>query len=277
MSAQNTNKKFSDEPSPEAGKGIRLAYGQDRQQFGELYVPDGTGPHPVVVLIHGGFWRAPYGLALMTGLADDLAARGIAAWNIEYRRVGDPGGGWPGTLQDVASAFDALQTLAPTYSLDLRKVVPVGHSAGGQLALWLATRPMLTNEKLFAVPSSLIPTGIVSLAGAMDMKLVWHLKLGSNAAEDFLGGGPSDVPERYTIADPTIRLPLGVPQVLIHGTRDDRVPLEVSQSYHAKALSAHDTITLIELSGADHFVLIDATSTAWGTTIEEINKLLPLL
>src|SRR6266516_2333805 len=122
---------------------IHLPYGSEALQFGELHLPGGTGPYPIVILIHGGFWRAPYAYTLMTDLAEDLARRGIVAWNIEYRRVGDPGGGWPTTLVDVASAADYIHTLAPTYTLDLKRVVTIGHSAGGHLALWLAARPRI--------------------------------------------------------------------------------------------------------------------------------------
>src|SRR5258706_4695885 len=122
---------------------IRLAYGAEPFQFGELYLPDNAGPHPVVILIHGGYWRARYGLDLMIGLAHDLAARGVAVWNIEYRRVGNPGGGWPGTLLDVALAADNLKIVAQAYALDLQRVIPIGHSAGGHLAFWPAARPNL--------------------------------------------------------------------------------------------------------------------------------------
>ena len=121
----------------------RLKYGPEDLQFGDLYLPNQQGSHPVVILIHGGYWRARYGLDLMNDLAVDLAKRGYAAWNIEYRRVGNPGGGWPGTFQDVALATDYLRKLAPSYTLDLTKVVPIGHSAGGHLAFWLAARPRI--------------------------------------------------------------------------------------------------------------------------------------
>ena len=255
---------------------IRLAYGDDAQQFGELYLPDGPGPHPVVILIHGGFWRAPYDLTLMSGLAQDLARRGIAAWNIEYRRVGDAGGGWPGTLQDVAHAADYLHTVAATYALDLHRVVPIGHSAGGQLAFWLAGRPLMAADSPLAAlaTSPLNYAGAVSLAGALDLEHTWRLNLGKGAAAEFLGGAPREVPERYAAASPAALLPLGVPQVLLHGTSDDRVLLEVSQAYARKARAAGDPVTLIELPGADHFVLIDPTSAAWDTTLEETTRLL---
>jgi acetyl esterase/lipase len=255
---------------------IRLAYGDDAQQFGELYLPDGTGPHPVVILIHGGFWRVPYDLTLMSGLAQDLARRGIAAWNIEYRRVGDAGGGWPGTLQDVAHAADYLHTVAATYALDLHRIVPIGHSAGGQLGFWLVGRPRIAADSPLAALATtpLSCVGAVSLAGALDLEHTWRLNLGKGAAAEFLGGAPGDVPERYAAASPAALLPLGVPQVLIHGTSDDRVLLEVSQAYAHKAQAAGDPVTLIELPGADHFVLIDPTSAAWGTTLEETIRLL---
>ena len=253
----------------------RLAYGDEPLQFGELYMPTGAGPYPIVILIHGGFWRAAYGLSLMTELAEDLAQRGIAAWNIEYRRVGDPGGGWPGTLLDVARATDHLSTLQETYSLDLKRVVPVGHSAGGHLALWPGARHKPTRPDLLSDSATPLPiTGAVSLAGALDLELVWQLHLGNDAAAELLGGDPTTVPERYIAASPAAHLPLGIPQVLIHGTADDRVPLLVSQHYAAKARAAGDPITLIELPGADHFVLIDPASAAWSTTMNEIEGLI---
>ena len=252
----------------------RLAYGDEPLQFGDLYTPPGTELRPVVILIHGGFWRAAYGLSLMAGLAQDMAQRGFAVWNIEYRRVGDAGGGWPNTLLDVARATDHLRALQQSYSLDLQRVIPVGHSAGGHLALWLGARHKLIGSDL--LPTSAMPQpikGAVSLAGAMDLEHVWQLHLGDDAARELLGGDPTTVPKRYMAASPAAQLPLGIPQALIHGTEDDRVPLIVSQVYAAKARAVGDPITLIELPGADHFVLIDPASTAWATTVREIDKL----
>ncbi|HEY4033388.1 MAG TPA: alpha/beta hydrolase [Ktedonobacteraceae bacterium] len=253
---------------------LRLAYGPASLQFGDLYVPKGSGPHPVVILIHGGFWRAAYTLALMQGLAGDLVEKSVAAWNIEYRRLGDPGGGWPGTLQDVAHAADYLAMLAPTYALDLTRIIAVGHSAGGQLALWLAARSRLPKKSPLTVSDTPLPlAGVVSLAGASDLNLVWHLNLGQGAAAELLGDSPDKVPERYAIASPATLLPLNIPQVLLHGKRDNLVPLTVSQQYAQKAVRAGDRVRLIELPGADHFALIDPTSAAWAIAIKEIQQL----
>ncbi|GAC1357408.1 MAG: alpha/beta hydrolase [Ktedonobacteraceae bacterium] len=252
----------------------RHAYGPDKLNFGDLYLPATPGPHPLVPLLHGGFWRAAYDLTLMDGLATWLASRGIGAWNVEYRRVGNRGGGWPGTMHDVAQALDYLRAIETTANIDLRRVVPVGHSAGGHLALWLAARSRLPlTSPLASAKSPFIPLGAISLAGAVDLELVWQLKLSRNAAGAFLGGSPTAFPARYSDASPASLLPLGVPQVLIHGDNDANVPLSVSQNYARKALAAGDKVKLIELPGADHFVVIDPSSEAWTITMREIQIL----
>jgi len=253
---------------------LRLAYGDEPCQYGDFYVPEDGKRHPVVILIHGGFWRAAYELSLMTKLAEDLVIRGIAVWNIEYRRVGNSGGGWPGTLLDVARANDYLRTIADDHDLDLARVVAVGHSAGGHLALWLGARNKLTTG---SEPTNndirLSLCGVVSLAGAMDLEHVWQLGLGNDAVVELLDGSPEEVPERYAMASPLEHLPLGIEQVLLHGTEDDRVPLIVSQEYADKARRSGDTVKLIKLVGGDHFVVIDPASTAWNRTVEEIKRL----
>ncbi|OLB64392.1 MAG: alpha/beta hydrolase [Ktedonobacter sp. 13_2_20CM_2_54_8] len=254
-----------------------MAYGREAVQFGELHLPGSPGLFPTVILIHGGFWRAPFSYSLMTSMAEDLANRGIAAWNIEYRRVGDTNGGWPTTLLDVAMAADYLQTIAPGYSLDLQRVVSLGHSAGGHLALWLAARPRIARDSVLANTSApLALTGAISHAGVVDLEMAWRLNLGSGAAQELLGGSFNDVPERYAAASPAALLPLGIPQVLIHGTEDDRVPFEVSEVYTQAARAAGDPVTLIELKGADHFVLINTYSDAWVRTVEALQQLLHL-
>jgi acetyl esterase/lipase len=260
-------------------RAIRLAYGPGAFQFGDLHLPAGPGPHPTVVLIHGGYWRARYGLKLMTRLARDLAARGYAAWNIEYRRVGNPGGGWPGTFLDVARAADYLREIAPTYVLDLKRVVPIGHSAGGHLALWLAGRPRIPAGDPLAGSSikesnagngPLVPAGAISLAGVVDLAMAWQRHLSMDAVVALLGGTPDQVPERYAATSPAALLPLGVPQVLFHGTADRDVPIEVSQAYARAALTANDPVTYIELPGVNHFEVINPGSAAWERIVESL-------
>ena len=260
--------------STSSSTAICLAYGPEPLQFGELYLPNKKGPHPLVILIHGGYWRARYGLDLMTGLAQDLAARAIAAWNIEYRRVGDPGGGWPGTFFDVAFAADYLRILAPAYNLDLQRVISIGHSAGGHLALWLAGRPHIARNSPLVKDNPLTLAGAISLAGVVDLELAWRLHLSNDAVIGLLEGGFDAVPDRYIAASPAALLPLGIPQVLIHGTADDSVPLQMSLEYLAKAQAANDIVRFIELEGVDHFALIDPRSRAWSITIHELEKLL---
>ncbi len=255
-------------------EGIRLVYGDEPFQYGDLYVPGDGKRHPIVILIHGGFWRAAYELSLMTKLAQDLADRGIAAWNIEYRRVGNSGGGWPGTLLDVAQASNYLKTIADDYALDLQRVVAVGHSAGGHLALWLGVQGKLAHDsELASSDTPLALCGVVSLAGAMDLEHVWQLGLGNDAVVELLDGSPDEVPERYAMASPLEHLPLGIEQVLIHGTEDDSVPLIVSQEYADRARSLGDTVKLIKLVGANHFMVIDPNSAAWSRAVAEIKRL----
>jgi len=277
-------KRPDKQPEPAPIKPLRIAYGPEYLQFGELYLPNHPGPHPVVILIHGGYWRARYDLTLMHGLGEDLAARSIAAWNIEYRRVGDTGGGWPGTLLDVARAADYLRVLSPQYSLDLKRVVPIGHSAGGHLAFWLAARPRIPTHTPLAgssiaarehEPATPLPlAGAISLAGVVDLEMAWKLQLSNSAVVELLGHTFPNAPERYRAASPAAMLPLGVPQVLIHGTRDSNVPIEVSQTYAAKATALGDPVTYIELEGIDHFDVINPRSTAWTRTIEALRPLI---
>lgn len=253
---------------------LRLAYAPGEFQFGELFLPEKVGPHPLAVLIHGGYWRARYGLDLMYGLATDLAARGIAAWNIEYRRVGNPGGGWPGTFQDVVRATEYLREIAAIYTLDLSRVVPIGHSAGGHLALWLAACPRIpANSPIGPQTQPLSLRGAISLAGVLDLNLAYTLHLSNDAVVELLGATSIEAPERYQAASPTALLPLGLPQVLIHGTADEHVPIQVSQAYAAAAQAAGDEIRYFEPEGVDHFAVIDEKTGVWQLTINELNQL----
>jgi acetyl esterase/lipase len=261
---------------------FRFVYATEPTGFVELRVPFGSGPFPVVILIHGGFWHTPYGLDLMDGLGDVLARRGIASWNIEYRRVGEPGGGWPGTLIDAARATDRLADLGRTHRLDLARVITVGHSAGGHLALWLAARRKLPVGALgleepvgrLTGPAALPLVGAISLAGVVDLADGYRRHLGLGAVADLLGGSPDRVPDRYAVADPARHLPLGLPQTLIHGTLDTLVPPEMSRDYTAAALAVGDPVRLRILSGSDHFDVIDPASSAWAAIVEEIAAML---
>ncbi len=188
---------------PEPGdRGTRIPYGPGPSQFGDLRLPAGAGPHPVLVVIHGGFWRAGFGHNLLDSMCEVLSRDGWATWNIEYRRVGEDGGGWPGTFLDVAAAADHLRELAGPHAIDLRTVVTVGHSAGGHLALWAAARHKLPPGGTLHRASPLPIKGAVSLAGVPDLRKAAELKLGGDAVSDLLGGSPAAVPDRYAAASP---------------------------------------------------------------------------
>lgn len=204
----------------------------------------GPAGAPLVVLLHGGFWRSAYDLSLMRPLAGALAADGYAVWNVEYRRTGMPGGGWPGTLTDVGAAVDAAVTAGSA-------VVLVGHSAGGHLALWAAAgRPV---------------AAVVSLAGVADLVAGDSDVLGNGAVRDFIGGGVQEVPERYAAASPRALLPLGARILLVHGDADDAVPVRQSRDFAAAAAAAGDRVELVDLPGVDHMSLIDPAGAAWAS------------
>ena len=238
-----------------------VRYGSDPAQFAELTVPSGAGPSPVAVVVHGGFWRHRWDLSLGRPLAASLPARGWAALNVEYRRVGG-GGGYPETLDDVAAAIDALAGVDA--DLDLTTVVPIGHSAGGHLAAWAATR----EDPAVAV------TGIVSQAGVLDLLAAARDDLGAGATAAFLGGCPADVPERYRDASPVEHLPLGVPVLCVHGDGDVDVPLGQSEAFVAAARAAGDEAVLAVVDG-DHFVVIDPASDAWSIVLRWLDERRP--
>lgn len=249
------------------GRPERIAYGDGASRFGELWLPEGEGPHPAVVLIHGGFWRHQYDLTLMDALAADVVERGWAAWNIEYRRVGEDGGGWPGTLQDVAAAFDHLAVLAndPASSIDATRVAVAGHSAGGHLAAWIGTRPGLPQGVPGASPE-LVPVAVVSQAGVVDLRQAVADGLGGGATEAFVGATPAVEPDRYDQASPIERLPTGIPTRCVHGRADDLVPFAQSEAYVAAARDAGDLAVLAPFDG-DHFPVLDPTHRSWTDTV----------
>lgn len=227
----------------------RISYGSDPNQFIDVRIPHGNGTHPAVFFIHGGYWRAKYDLVHAGHLCAALTKVGIATWNIEYRRVGNAGGGWPGTFEDVRSAYHFL--LSQKSEIDLGRVCIAGHSAGGQLALCLAG-----HEKTV--------TRVFALAGVLDLRRGWEMHLSNDAVAEFLGGTPKDVPEHYREASPAeLPIPRAI-QKLIHGTADDAVPYEMSKSYAERKKKSGENVELTTLPGADHFQIIDPNSAVWN-------------
>jgi acetyl esterase/lipase len=250
-------------PPPPAD--ARIAYGSDPNQFLDLRLPKTKSPHPLVINIHGGFWRAKYDLAHAGHLCAALTAKGIATANLEYRRVGNDGGAWPNTFADIRAAYQFLRQNAHTHNFDVQKIVIMGHSAGGQLALCLAAHePTVTRA--------------VSLAGVVDLQRAYRLHLSNDAVVEFLRGTPAEIPDHYREADP-VQLP--IPQArqwLIHGAADDIVPSGFSRDYVA-AKQKHsarekEDVHLLEIAGAGHFDLIDPRSAAWKQVEQTVLQLL---
>lgn len=241
-------------------------YGGAQSQRAELWLPGGPGPHPVVVAIHGGSWQAGYSKVVMRGVAGDLARRGFAVWNIEYRRVGrGQGGGWPATFADVASAIDALDGLAAP--LDLEHVTLLGHSAGATLALWAGGRATLPADAPGASPR-IQPAAVVAQAAPADLAGIYRATFPDGGAVGVLmGGSPDGFPERYARADPIGLVPIPVPVLLIHGTEDAIVSVLHSRHYAQAARAAGGEVELVEIEGAAdgrHRAHVDPDSRAWA-------------
>jgi acetyl esterase/lipase len=252
-----------------------IAYGKDAQQYGDLYLPKESGTHSVVVLIHGGCWLAELpGLELMAPMIEPLRARGFAIWNIEYRRLGHDGGGYPGTFLDIASAIDALRTFAPHYRLDLDRVVLVGHSAGGHLAVWAAARSHIAKTSTLYSSEPLRVRAVVSLAGILDLEA--YRTSGPDAC-----GGPETIDRLvgnrdhpYADTSPPHLLPSGVHQAVVSGETDHIVPPSFGRAYAKQAKAAGDPVDDIVVAGAGHFDLIDPRSPAWATVDAAIANVL---
>jgi acetyl esterase/lipase len=244
----------------------RYEYGPDASQFGELYRPDDASAGTVVI-IHGGFWQAAYDLSLGRPLAADLLARGYTVWNLEYRRVGN-GGGWPATLTDIAAGIDTLVGL----EVDTQRVVAVGHSAGGHLAVWAAGRDRLP----VGVPGSRPAVrlrGVVAQAGVLGLARCAHEGTGDGAATDLMGGLPEELPHEYRLADPMAVVPVDAQVLCVHSRADDRVPFAHSVDYVAAATAVGGRAELYETFG-DHFTLIDPRSPDWAVVVAALPELL---
>lgn len=227
----------------------RVAYGGDPNQFVDLRLPKGESPHALAIVIHGGYWRAKYDLGYAGHLCAALTAKGIATANLEYRRVGNAGGGWPGTFADVRAAYQFLLQKARKYGFDAKRIVVIGHSAGGQLGLCLA-------EHEPAVKA------VISLAGVVDLQRAYAMHLSNDAVVEFLGGTPAEVADHYREADP-MKLAIAARQWLAHGAEDDVVPPAFSRDYVSAKQKINEDARLVEIARAGHFEVVDPRSGAW--------------
>lgn len=230
----------------------RLFYGPHPSQFADFRRAAAPAPRPLVIMIHGGFWRARRTLVYAGHLCIALGTYGFTTINIEYRRTGEDGGGWPGTFEDVKRAIAFARCHAPEFGGDPARTILLGHSAGGHLALLAAA----------AIPDL---RGAVSLAGVVNLRRAWELHLGEDVVTEFMGGTPDQFPDRYHLADP-VNHPTATPPVLIHGTADDIVPAEISREFPLPH-------RYVELPGADHFSLIDPSSRCWPKVARELTAL----
>jgi acetyl esterase/lipase len=252
----------------------KIAYGPGPEQFGELWLPEGRGPFPVVLMVHGGCWLSAVArLSIMNYAAEDLRRRGIVVWNIEYRGVDKPGGGYPGTFEDVAAGADALAKIAADHDLKLGKVVALGHSAGGHFVLWLAARPRLPAASPLKAARPLPIAGVVSLGGLPDLE--------PEAAQGVCGEGTIarlvGVPaaERPNVYADTSPAELGVgpePQVLINGDEDGIAPAAFAHAYAAKM--SNPRLRTIVMPATGHVELIAPGTAAWTRVVESLNALL---
>jgi acetyl esterase/lipase len=246
----------------------RLVYGPDPNQFVDMRFPaqdkNGGKRYALVINIHGGFWRSRYNLDHAGHLCAALARQGFVAANVEYRRVGNDGGGWPGTFADIRSAHQFLTQQETTFNLDLARTVVMGHSAGGQLALCLAAHEASVSK-------------VVCLAGVVDLRRAYELHLSHDAVAEFLHGTPREVPDHYREADP---MEFSIPhakQRIIQGSVDDVVPSVFSRDYVAakekRTGGEKEDVHLLEIAGAGHFDLIDPESTAWKSIEKTLMQL----
>lgn len=240
-------------PNPAADHVI--SYGEDGLQFGELRLPPGQGPWPVMVLIHGGCWLAEYDIAHIRKLAAAFTKAGIATWTLEYRRVGNRGGGWPGTFDDVARGADHVLAMATPFGLDLGRVVVAGHSAGGHLAIWLGNRPA-------EWPAGLKPTAVLALAPAADLEYLHQHGACREEVDRLMGGSPEKFPERYRLASGAARLPLTIPQYIVVGEHDDDWT-PAGLRYVELARQHGNDPHVINAKESGHFEMIDPDSTTW--------------
>lgn len=253
----------------------RIQYGEGLLQFGDLRVPVGRGPHPVAIFIHGGCWLSSFDISHTSEFTAALARDGIASWSLEYRRVGDEGGGWPGTFQDIGHGADHLRSIADEFELDLDRVIAMGHSAGGQLAIWLAARTQIPAGTVVSAADPQTVMGVLALTPAPDLEGLHEQQVCGHVVDKLMGGSPAEYPDRYRLGDPMQLAPEGVPQVVIVGKHDsDWGPSGLR--YFRAATERGDNIRLIEAPESGHFEVIDPDTSTWDMVLEAARELLDI-
>lgn len=252
---------------------IKIQYGEGPLQFGNLMLPSATKELPVVVIIHGGCWSNKYDYTLMDEMALDLSKRGYATWNIEYKRVEDEGGGWPGTFIDVANAFKHLTEIAEDYPINLNNIIITGHSSGGHLALMLGAQSQIKSDSEIKVNDLPTIKGIVSLAGITDLSTFPKTDWCGNNVLKLVGGSEDQYPQRYKEGSPITYLRMGIPQILITGVNDKRVSVDHITPYYNRAAEVGDEIELLTIPDAGHFEVIKPGSVAWVTIVTALDML----
>jgi len=277
LAAQSRLLRASDNDTlPAKPPTARIAYGPDSLQFGELRLPDGPGPFPVAIVIHGGCWVSRFAtLRNSAAFSDALRDAGVATWNIEYRRADSPGGGWPTTFLDAARATDQLRAMAQTYPLDLSRVIAVGHSAGGHLAMWLAAADQVPPTSPIARRDPLPLAGAVALAGIVDLAefRTYSRFTCGDVVDGLMGGSPEQVPERYAAGSPRALLPFRVPHVQIVGSEDRVMPAPAREAHRAAAAAAGSPFGLHIIRGAGHHELLSPQSEIWPAVLGEVRRM----
>ena len=248
-----------------------IRYGEGPQQFAELRLPGGQGRFPLLFVIHGGFWQNKYDLSHISHLCAALTGKGLVTCSLEYRRLGDPGGGWPGTFHDVSIATDRImERLSSDKTVDVSRTGVLGHSAGGHLALWLVSRHNVSRISPLHSDRKSSLSRAVSLAGVSDLRAAWRERLGNGVVTRLMGGTPDQHPDRYDASSPMELLPSGSTVRMVHGSVDNLVPTSQSERFFEKAVALGDRIKLVRLEGVGHFELIDPQLAAWASVEQAV-------
>jgi len=262
---------------PRIDPDFEIRYGEGARHLGHLRIPEGPGPHKVLIVIHGGCWLSFADLRHLDEFNEEFTDAGWATWSVEYRPVDEEGGGWPGTFLDVADGIDHLRSIADTHSLDLDRVAVAGHSAGGHLSLWAAGRHHIPEGSELYRPNPVTPRAAVSLGGVGDLTAFHEAKVptcGPDIIPRLMGGTPADADDRYAQGSPARLLPLGVPQLLITGADDGAVPPRFARGYAERARGAGDPVEIEILEGAGHFEVVAPWSPKWSEVRASILRFL---